>query len=296
MSEKESQSPQILQASEEEVRQIISWQQERYHHLQSMSISLIGAVSTIIAVVVTAYSIFEAQVPTFVLIPPSTVTEAAATDLGVSVTSVEVFLSLNWLIAIVIAFAAVSMLLTSILGLLDIVTQKAPHHVLMSPQSLVIPKSSNDRAERTIGTNVQTYLEQMLRQNQIHISEIHENFVGNVVRVIGSTIITFSALYILILGSDGEIVSLALLNSAFIIPKPTQWILRKVYEVETMWSSEQNQRRSQGLIEELAVGDTQERWDLPRIKFWERVLFFLATVLSALALLSVLIPWTLTFA
>jgi len=46
----------IINSSPDSIRSIVSLQQQRYHHLQSLSLSLISAFLTVVAVAITGYS------------------------------------------------------------------------------------------------------------------------------------------------------------------------------------------------------------------------------------------------
>ena len=288
MAGKSDEESNILNGSPDSIRSIVSLQQERYHHIQSLSLGLISAFLTLVTVAVTGYSILRGEIPRIPL-EEATISEITGGTLTLPMWSTTLVLIANYLLSWALVAISITMAVTALSNLIDIVTKDPLYNTINSPETHIVGRNAEYTSVLNLSTTYTEHLQDQIQKNQIKLDHVNDLFVSSVIRIVVCLLILFTPFYIRTLASNIELLEIIVLNALFVVPAPTKWIMSYLWAPESKSREVSRPRLSQ----ELASEDNKGRWDFPDVSIWEKLLLGLVFGLSISSVLIGLLGFLL---
>lgn len=270
----------IMECSHDDIRNIIEWQRERYHHVQSLSVGFITAFLAVITVIATGYSIFHGDIPSAPFENNRLINELA-NQMGYAPIFIQSVLILNYLVSFVMGAIAILFGLIAISSLVDIVTRRDFLESLNSPSNTILIKQNSEVGSPVIGKDFSSYLSRSVRENQIRLRHLNSKLIGSVLRMLLFLVFSGVAVYVYYLLTEASIHVLIFLNGTIVTPVPGNLLIQYIWAPP----DSDNDVIQPTLFEEMSSDSESTRWDAPDLTLWEKVLMVVLTALSAFSVI-----------
>lgn len=277
----------VLVGTPDSARAIVSWQHNRYHHLQSLAQGLLGSILTALAITTTILTAFNYN---FGGLPQNiSVYQQAAQEFPIATTPVaaKAVVSSNYLVFILLLLLSGSVLLTALDRLYTVIANP-PLEMGITSRNYVSIVSGDNYEKLSNGTGIKSLKSnytKIIRQNQRQIETTNEIFTQAAMRTLISLFIAIMAVYIHWKVTVAELVPLVLLNVSALLPSTiVSNFLSKMSNVKPR----NVDTGKTGIIQELFLEHTQSsRWDQFKENRIEAVLLLFIQIISIPSLLIV---------
>lgn len=276
----------VLIGTPESARSIVSWQHNRYHHLQSLAQGLLGSILTALAITATVLAALDYNLPD--LPEGSSVYRKAALEfpLDTTILAAKAVVLSNYLISVILAILSGIVLLAALNRLYTVIAGHPLETGVSSRDYISIVSEGeymnliNDTGIKPLKSNYT----QIIRDNQRQIEITNRIFIQAAMRTLTSLLLIVMASYIYWKVTIPKLSPLILLNLPALLPAPiVSNPLRRVLKIE---SRNQNTAET-GIFQELFLNDESSRWEQLEVNWVEILLLRSIQVLSILSLLNV---------
>ncbi|RLM87885.1 hypothetical protein [Haloarcula sp. Atlit-7R] len=271
---------QVSYADRDALQQMLTWQQNRYHNLQSLAMGFLGASITIVAVIATI------AVATYDLIPkiPG---EAAAyakpagqLPIEMSAVTLQGIIAINFLLSISILATAVIFFLKGEYKLFNL-TVGYRSSIHFDSSEVVIPVNKIPSSGHSL--SIQSRYASAVRQNQVLLQEAYDAFLGGTLRIPVAILFGIVSAQVFLLSSEISAIQLLWINLGYtVLSLPIRYVGREyLSEPDESTTDDSYPSLAQELFEENGRKGRWKRVDMGR---GERLL---SSAPAALSLLSI---------
>jgi hypothetical protein len=290
-------SSDISYADQYDLRQILEWQTDRFHHYQSLSQGFIVGSLTLLAVLATLFSVLvvllgDIPVPESSSVAVTSSAKAAETILPLGYLSIQIIVGFNTAIFLILLALSADFFVTGVWKQLDIVTLGKASFVPtdLSPDFDVSRPSDVLFADDVeSNTTISEYVSRIDRNGAV-LETIHADFEASVLRLLVSVLFLLLSVYIYhgILNYSAGI--LAILNLGLILPDriyPRPLLNRLSTDTTAVSNDQDSMKRT--LFQELMINREKEsRWARVKPNLFEKLALGITKVLSAISFFSAL--------
>jgi hypothetical protein len=270
-------SDELLPVSEESVRSIISWQQQRFQHLQTLSQGLLSVLLALATIAITLFSVFRNDIPK--ISPSAKELQDAATGLPITQTTTAFTVILNGFLLIGLFSAFVFLLIEFLSDVFTSLTQNPPDSHYPSTGT-AIPEEIPLHEQFDMGSAVDRFREN-LKANSEKVGDTEQMFISSALRLILILVFAGLAAHTYYLISSADVLSLVFLNSILFVPPIMAFSIDLISQTVS-----DNPEQSEGNILTQTYFISQEnKWEDLEFNLFERGSILFSTTISAVVLI-----------
>ncbi|WP_335999369.1 hypothetical protein [Halorientalis halophila] len=271
---------QIIAADDGEARHILSWQQSKYQHIQSLSQGILTAQITILAVAATILAATYQLIPSIPLDSSQYVSSASSSILPIGGSAALLIVLVNWILFYVLVFMSIIFLLLSLYKLFDVATsQRLPPRL---PHNSVLLQSDISEKFESEGWSME--VRRAIMDNNRIIKDSYIDYVSGSLRIPASLSVIFVAIYLYYICTEIRVITILSMDLTLLISAP---LVNMVSEKFVQHESSNDTQNS--LAEEMILLGEGSRWELVELTMPEKILTYLVSLISLIALLAAIV-------
>jgi len=287
----------ILVENNRNLREFIVWQQNRYHHIQSLSQGLFGSILAVIAIVATIVTTTYQLIPG----PPSDEQVYISAAEGVPLVSIgpvtaALTISLNMLLSFVLLTLAAIILIISLYKLY-LVTIGQQLHPKIPVESNILMMSEQTQNRLFTGVNESSLTSEFpssIVKNQRLLETANRRFTNSVLRFPLALLLGIAGISIYFQSINAQLVNLLALNISFLIPTSIY-----IFVGQKLLSTDEQKTQSNEIHVDASFkskpifeGSKINRWSQVEFTRYETLLLILNTVISFIVVLAWIVSIT----
>lgn len=278
---------QVLIGTRETGRAIISWQQERYHHVQSLARGLLGSILTSLAVSVTVLTAFDYRIPKI----PAKLSIYNEVAQNLMMPTSGLVLQLISFLNILLFFTLIalsSVLFIAAVGRLYNIISSRPLSIGVSSSHYVsiVHRDTFDQIMNETGLDpVSSKYKDLIRKNQSMVESLNSLFTQATMRILLVLLFLIGGIGLYYQLANSSFYTIFLINIGFITPSSvTTRISKELFDIQRDDIINKNTSLSKELLLE---DDPVSRWGKIQTSKTEKILIATIQLVSFLSLLVV---------